>query len=184
MSEKNDTTPPLPAQVPRKRRPFEQLLDVHIAMWLAGDDITPSERRRLEDLKAQRKRERAVDGQVVGVLLPEEGVTPEQRAAVIEQVTKLNPTAIHHHGVSSPIHQACRRLAPVEVHRGFDYQGHMEVVRHPDVEVIVAAAKETTVQPYALDGVWHAVGLARHRRMPTTVVFPNGQVQEDTRTND
>jgi hypothetical protein len=175
---KNDI--PLPAKVPGKRRALEVALDLHIAMWLDDETITPSERRRLGAEKQRRRQLRAAGRRPVGLLLPSQGVTAAQRAGIMEQLRALDPTIIYHHGVSGAMHHECKSLAPVEVLRGDGMLGHRAVVHRS--EAIVAAVKENAVMPYATPGVWLMIGLARHRSLPVRVVAPNGKELEQGAT--
>lgn len=84
--------PELPARVPSKRHQIRRLLDLHIALWLASDDITDEERERLQAEKDRRKRERPAVH--VGVIVSREGMTPEQRAYVRGYVMTLAPTTV------------------------------------------------------------------------------------------
>lgn len=165
--------PPLPDKVPAKRRQIEALPDLHIAMWLAGDTITPSQRRRLEEEK--RRRKMATHSRVVvGVLTSiSAGVTPEQLRALHETLQALRPSEIVHPGVSSRVHTTCRDEAPTTPLRGDGMLGHRLVVRAADQAI--ALPHETTVMPYATPGVWSMIGLARHRGIPTRVFLPNGE---------
>lgn len=164
-----DDLPPLPDKVPAKRRALEGLPDLHIAMWLGGDFITPSQRRRLEEEK--RRRKMATHAQlVIGVLpSPSAGMTPEQRDKLQELLEALRPSEIVHPGVSSRVHTTCREEAPTGVLRN----NPREVVRRADH--VLAFPHETTVMPYATPGVWSMVGLARHRGTPTRVFLPTGE---------
>jgi hypothetical protein len=169
-----DDVPQLPAAVPTKRRQIEGLLDAHIAMWLAGDSITYGERRRLEGEKRRRKqssRERSV-----GLLISQEGVTPEQQAGVEFLLRKSGATVIHHHSLPSRLHQACRQIAEVVVHQSGAYQDRLREVIH-DADSFIAAPREMREPNQKEDGtVWWAIKHAKHRRKSVLTVLPDGKV--------
>jgi hypothetical protein len=136
--------PELPARVPSKRHQIRRLLDLHIALWLASDDITDAERERLQAEKDRRKRERPAVH--VGVIVGREGMTPEQRAYVRGYVMTLAPTT-------------------VETLAGND---HRELIR---ASTIVIAAPKSRQRSGA---VWDAVAYARLRKVPVRIVYPDG----------
>src|SRR4051794_38435133 len=119
---------PLPDRVPRKRREIEQALSLHIAMWLDGDTLTPSERRRLEDEKARRKALQPDNR--IGVLVGEEGMTPEQFETFKDLLGRAQPTEIHPPGVHSRVHGYCKSVAPVTPH--FETLGATAVIKAAD----------------------------------------------------
>lgn len=164
--------PELPDRVPAKRRQVEQLLDVHIAMWLAGDTITPSQRRRLEQEKARRRA--LAPERPVGLLIGREGVTPAQHETVVGLIAKAAPTQIHHPGVAGPLHTACKRIGPVEVHRDVrsDVNAMKNVVRRS--QLVIAAPKDH--MPSKDGSVWDAARYARHRSIAVQIVLPNGGI--------
>jgi hypothetical protein len=166
----------MPTAVPKKRRQVETLLDKWIAVWLDGEDITPSERRRLEEERQRRKDERARQGQPVGVLVGYEGATPEQVAALREALAGANAVEIHHPGVAKPVHSACRSFGvPVVVHRDVRDQDEAmrEVVRSS--RLVIGVVKEMTEPHQKTDGVWGVVKYAKHRRLPVRVLLPSGE---------
>jgi hypothetical protein len=170
-----EDVPPLPARVPAKRRQLLQLLDVHIAMWLAGDDLTPAERRRLEAVKEARRQ--AVPDRPVGLLVGREGVTPAQQDVIVGLLSELEPTEVHHPRVSSSLHQACKRLdVPVVVHDDVrrDEGGMREVIKAS--AVVIGAPKERT-RPVKKSTVWDMILYANHRRLAVKIVLPDGGIK-------
>lgn len=137
--------PSLPAHVPSKRHQVCRLLDLHIALWLAGDDITDDERERLQAEKDRRKRERPAVH--VGVIIAHEGMTPEQREYVHGYVMTLAPTTVE-------------TVADA---------GHRELVRA--ATIIIAAPKSRQRS----GAVWDAIAYARHRKVPVRIVYPDGR---------
>lgn len=155
---------PLPDSVPRKRRQIESLLDRHIAVWLAGETLAPSDRRRLEEEKARRRT--SVPDRLVGVLVGAAGVAPPQLDALPGLLA--GATEVTHPGVSSRVHTACRSVGvPVVVRR----DDPREVVRASDLVVAVLNGPKA-------DGteVWEWVRYARHRGVPVRAVLPDGQL--------
>lgn len=156
---------PLPGSVPRKRRQIEGLLDRHIAIWLAGNDITPSDRRKLEEEKARRRA--TVPDRPIGVIVGESGATPEQLAAL--PTVLAGATVIHHPGVASKIHNVCREVAPVEVVR----QGPSMVIRRStELVYIVSLGERTNVKS------WQYVRAAKHRSLPVKCIAPDGAIDQ------
>lgn len=180
----------LPDRVPAKRRQVEQLLDAHIAKWLASDMITPSQRRRLEAEKARRKA--LSPERPVGLLVGREGVTPIQAGVVLEQLAAAQPTEIHHPGVAGSLHKACKRLG-VEVVAVRDMRSHylalppfaahasdedaMRQVVHACTHLVIGAPKE--YQPTKGSPVWDMVRHARHRRVAVKVILPDGTIYNE-----
>jgi hypothetical protein len=165
----------LPAAVPRKRRQLESLLDVHIAKWLADDELQPGDRKRLEAEKARRKA--LVREHRVGLVVPQEGMTPIQQEVLTDLLLESGATEVHHGGVPSKLHNVAREIGVVH-HRDtayrFDPERDREVVRCSDA--VIAAPKELTIQTYATPGVWAIIGYAKNRNIPTKVVLPDGSV--------
>lgn len=173
---------PTPTRVPAKRRQLEDrsvILDRHIAEWLAGAEITPSERRRLETEKQRRKQ--LEPDHPLGLIVAQEGMTPEQWAAVCDVMRVMQPTEVVHTRLSRRQHGTlvgiCQSLGARTrlVADMRDEEAAAKALLH-EVEMVVAAPRETTVQTYATPGVWSVIGLARHRRLPVQVVLPNGEV--------
>lgn len=146
----NRDLPPAGA-VPKKRRVLHDAPDVHLAEWLARPGLKPSQRKVLEEEKQRRREQRP---EVVAVLRPVEGVTPEQKKAVHELLPapelRLYWTA------------------------GFGRTPHQEVIKGADR--VVAAPKELHPPSSPTGGsVWEAVAYARHRKLPVAVIMPNGK---------
>jgi hypothetical protein len=169
-----DDVPELPARVPTKRRALRELLDVHIAMWLAGSEITTAERRRLEAVKAERKQ--STPDRPVGLLIGREGVTPAQQRSIVSLLSELAPTEIHHPRLASSLHSACKRLdVPVILHEDVrvDEGGMREVVKASTV--VIGAPKERS-RPSETSTVWDMMRYANHRDLAVKVVLPDGGI--------
>lgn len=165
---------PTPDVIPRKRSQLKTVPDLWIATWLARDNTAPSDRRRLEELKAERRA--AVPERPVGLVVGEEGMTPEQFASFKEIIESAGATEIHHPGVSSRVHMLCKSLAPVEVHydaRDF-HAGNAEVVRASQVVIATPKGMATGGRRKT---VWDHVKLAKHRSVPVKVILPDGKVE-------
>jgi hypothetical protein len=169
-----EDVPPLPARVPAKRRQLRELLDVHIALWLAGDDITPSERRRLQVEKQRRKS--LVADRPVGLLVGREGVTPDQQETIVGLLAQLEPTEVHHPRLAGSLHSACKRLdVPVILHDDVrvDEGGMREVIRNSSI--VIGAPKERS-RPASSSVVWDMIRYAKHRSLAVKVVLPDGGI--------
>lgn len=161
---------PAPKRIPKKRRVLEsaQTLDRWIAEWLDRDDLTPSERRRLEVERERRKAARLMPDTDVGLLIGPEGITPAQATTIATMLPQLAPTSVVFCGSMS------RRLAGelpdnVAMASAPDFQA---VVRAADV--VIAAPKKPHEQA-AQVGVWAGVKYAKHRSVPVRIVLPNGE---------
>lgn len=160
--------PDTPLHPPAKRRALEQAPDLWIAQWLAGDDLTPSERRRVEEVKARRRA--LVRDMRVGLVVGDAGVTPPQLLALADALGGSGATEIHHAGVTSRVHSACKAVGvPVVVHHGETLQ---HVVRVSDT--VIAAPKET-YEPERKTGVWDIIRYAKHRNLAVTIIMPDGE---------
>lgn len=167
---------PTPVRIPKKRYQLEKVLDRWLAEWLARDDLTPSERRRVEEERAAR-RARNPDVRVA-LVVDGAGATPAQRDRLAAILPALNPTEIHHAGVASPVHQICKRTGaavtahdrnPVHVRDAV----HQEIIREL-ADVVVALPKEASEVVRKDGGVWSAVKYAKHRNLPVRVIMPTG----------
>lgn len=168
---------PAPDVIPKKRRQIEAVPALWIATWLARDDITPSERRRLEEEKQRRKNQEP--DQRVGVIPAQEGMTPEQLATFRRILPTTRATEVHHPGVASKVHGTCRSLGvPVIEHRDMAAWSSRatEIVKGSDM--IVAAPKDTRSSNGDKRDVWAIIRHARDRKLPVTIIMPNGD-QED-----
>lgn len=184
---------PVPDAVPKKRRQLEGALDLWLAVWLARDDLTPSERRRVSEVKQRRKD--ANPQVVVGFLGTTEGLTPAQRDWLTRTIPRLGVTEAHHGsgwGADKAFHDICRGLEiPVVLHRAEDLrwmtrcdgavrsepmlprdERDKEIVKA--ASVVVAMPKEHS-EPSDRIGVWRAVEYARHRSVPVRVIIPTGE---------
>lgn len=166
----------VPDEIPKKRRQLEVALDKWIAVWLARDDLTPSERRRLEEERFRRK-ETPV-GHPVGLLVGPEGATPEQVAAVPELLVGV--TDIYFPVLPTKLYRMVRDHPDAELHiyRHWDAQEAQRIVVRAlpresarVIGIVRSASPEGT-------GVWEMIRLAKHRGMPAQVVLPNGQLHE------
>jgi hypothetical protein len=166
---------PVPDDIPRRRMALKTVPDLWIATWLARDDIAPSDRKRLEALKAERRA--AVPDRPVGVVVGEEGMTPKQLATFKDVIVKSGATEIHHPGVSSSVHGMCKSLGvPVEVHhdvRDF-HAGNIEVVK---ASKFVIAAPKGAAMGGRRKTVWDHVRYAKHRSVPVKVIMPDGSTE-------
>lgn len=161
---------PTPEKVPTKRRQLHDALPRWLAEWLARDDLTKRERALIEE--EQERRRNLQPTVAVGVVIPQEGLTPQQLAALKEWLSASGATEVHHRfGMPSRVHTACRDLGvPVNV-RDTD----RDVVR--DSTTVVATPKETFDPGPRSGGVWDTVRAARHRKVPVKLVMPDGRIE-------
>jgi hypothetical protein len=148
---------PVPEEVPRKRRVLEDesvTLDRFLAVWAARPDLTPSDRRRVEDERYRRKRLSPIV--CLGVLVGREGMTPAQRQAFAEYREQIKATEV---------------TEPAD--RG-SYAVLQAVVK---VSTVLFAAPKEPREPIGRKaGVWAAVRYAKHRGVPVRVVLPTGDI--------
>lgn len=135
----------VPAHLPRKNRHLHRWPDIWIAISLARHDISDSDRDRLQAVKDAR---RAVPLERWGVLVGQEGATPQQR----RKVRELLP-------------EDYRLISTGDLHA---------TVR--GVDKLIACPKEMSepVNQSRVSTVWTAIRYARHRKVPVIIVLPNG----------
>ena len=190
---------PTPEAVPRKRRQLEQALDRWLAEWLARDDLTPSERRRVEEERDERRRRSGLERRVVGFTGTRAGMTPQQRRRFTELLAGADE---FHHGDCLGADEQAHRIAynldiPVVIHP--PENGHQRAWCKGAVRVekakpflernhdIVRGSTELIATPKELrepapgrgQGTWSTVRFARKRGIARATVMPNGQLQEE-----
>ena len=158
----------IPNAVPRKRRQLERALDRWIAAWLASEQLTPSERRRLEAEKERRKALRRASSVELGLIVAPEGLTPAQLAHLIEFVGEARPVRLHWKHGNMPLLR--------KVLGGLEIGAFTE--QHPDDRDVVRAATLVVAAPkesqQSSSEVWAMIRYAKHRKTPVMVVMPNG----------
>ena len=161
----------VPQQIPKKRRQLEAAPDVWLAVWLSRNDITPSERRRVQAVKDSRKA--AIPDKPVGLLVGPEGLTPNQLESLKDALKSATPTEIHHPGVASTVHSLCRSLnVPVIVHRN----DMKEVVK--STQFVIGTPKESREPNQKVGtGVWEMIRYAKHRSLVVKIITPDGAVR-------
>lgn len=168
-----DDIPPLPDAVPKKRRHIENILPVHLAMWLDDSSgITPLERKKL---RAEHERRKFLKPDVVlGVVVGSEGMTPPQFRTFQRVIVGMGATEVHHARLPAKVYHVTKSLeVPIVLHGDLELYDPREMVRK--CTVIVAAPKEQTVQSYSSGGVWSVVGFAKNRSLPVKVILPDGK---------
>lgn len=163
---------PAPKHPPKKRYQLERALDLWLATWAHDEELPERERARVQD---ERDRRKALKPQrELGLLVEQEGVTPQQLELIVEKFRALQPTGIHHPWVQPRVHSACIELGvPVKVHRDVrdSFAPMREVVLSSD---IIVAAPRGMNRPSDPTPVWDSLLYARHRKLPLTLVLPNG----------
>lgn len=166
---------PRPAKPPKSKRALAQLPDVWIAEWLASEDISPGDRKKLQAIKDERK---AHHPDVKLAFIPSQaGMTPEQFRAFQRIVPNMGATEVHLHGrIEGKPYQVFKKLGvPIEFHTSVGIDGAKEMLRQSTV--VIAVPKETTVKAYATLGTWELIGYARNRSMPVKIIMPDGREQ-------
>lgn len=162
---------PAPERIPTKRRQIEDAPAHWLREWLGKEDITFREKKRIEK-EIQRRKDLLPDVKI-GIVVGKEGVTPAQLRSIDDYLQLIGPTEILHAGVSSRLHQVCRRIGvPVTVIQHPRESPQAEVVKRSTT--VVAAVKE----PYTPEqkfGVWGLVKYAKHRKVPVRVYTPDGK---------
>jgi hypothetical protein len=169
-----EDVPPLPDRVPTKRQQVCQLLDVHIAMWLADENLSYPERKRLEAEK--RRRKEVQHERSMGLLIGPEGMTPIQQEAVERLLQQSRVTVIHHPIVSPRLHYNCKLIASVRVWREGSISDRLKKVVL-EADEMIAAPKELREPRQKVEGtVWWAIKYAKFRRKPVNIVMSTGRV--------
>lgn len=158
---------PLPTTVPKKRNQIETIADLHLAMWLAGDVITPLERKKLVAEKERRKYLKP--DVILGVICCDEGATPEQLRKLREVLPRIAPTEIRQHPLPGKVNYIVKSVG---VKRAVE-DSPSEVVRVSTV--VIALPKETAKYLSASKSVIaRSIALAKHRTTPVRVILPDG----------
>jgi hypothetical protein len=191
-----DDVGPAPDDVPKKRRQLEAAPDLWLAMWLGRDDLTPSERRRVQEEKDRRK-ERTVPV-IVGFTGTREGLTPQQRSRLREELSQDGIVEAHHGdcvGGDEQFHSLCRGAKiPIVIHppdngkaRAFcDGADRIEKAkpfldRNKDIvrasSLMYGCPKERSEPPPARgQGTWSTIRYARSRGVMLKVIMPDGSL--------
>lgn len=180
-----EDVPPLPDEVPRKRKQIEKLLDVHIAMWLAKDDLSPGDRKRLQEEKDRRKK-RNPDYHI-GFFGSRTGMTPEQKLEVLIQLESFAVdvdkfTAHYLIDVRGGSAQNFHRIVKKVHHQGY-YNVMVDIQLYPDIEgsmqEIIKASTHLIVTPKEAgeireECVARAISYAKAREVPILLVDTGG----------
>jgi hypothetical protein len=150
---------------------MHEALDIHLAMWAHSETLPKSEKKRVEEERKRRKQERRAER--VGLLVGNEGITPEQfvRMAELLNGERAAMTEIWHAPVSGPVHSLCK-----------SYGVDVEVVKTPRVtdaereRIVIKNSTKVFAFPRGEDGpLWDLIRYTRHRNTPITVIMPNGE---------
>lgn len=158
----------IPRWPPRKRRVLEDqgaTLDKWLAVWANDEGLPPSQRARAQAERDRRKR--LAPDMRVGVIVGEEGMTPPQADMVTSLVATVLPTELH---VIRPRH--LRRVLAIASCPVVTHDNEWDLIR---ASTTVFAAPKEAEKPAVVQGVWEAVRYARHRRLPVSVVMPDGK---------
>jgi hypothetical protein len=140
---------------------------------MGNESLPPSARKRAEDELARRKAEDRRTVVAAGILIGTEGATPQQVSTMSEWWEKAKVTEVHVPSIARG--RGLLMLFPEgeRVHtyrRSVDRDELREVVVHADTLVALPPR-------IAREGnVWWAVGHAHHRKVPVTVILPDGTI--------
>lgn len=180
-----DDIPPLPDLVPKKRRHIENILPVHLAMWLdEGSGITPLERKKLS---LEFERRKLLKPEVkLGVVVGSEGMTPPQFRTFQRVLPGMAATEVHFPRLPSKVYQVVKKLdIPCSLHGDPELYDYRLMLR--ECTVIIATPKETfrykpgttpelsKVLESMQGGLWDMIRFARNRSLPVKVILPDGK---------
>jgi hypothetical protein len=165
-----EDVPPLPERPPRKRTQMEKALDIHLAMWAHSESLTPSDKRRVEEERARRKRTQKRTERI-GLVYSAAGITPQQQTELTDALNgrREHLTAIWHPWVRSAVHSLCKSFGvPVESIKERDMViAWKTVIRNTTLVFVLPRGEESEE--------WEMVRYAKHRNTPVEVIMPNGE---------
>lgn len=164
---------PTPNEIPRKRRELERALDRWIAVWLTRSDLTPSERRRLEEEQESRKAARGRESRIAAVVVCREGASPPQAEALMEKLSGVTEVRCAPHPPRWLKWSCSTREIPL-----ISYEGGLRwAIQQADV--LLAAPRETipptNLPSWERSPVWAAIGYAKHRKIAVTTIMTDGK---------
>lgn len=159
-------TTDMPTTAPRKRRHLEAAPDAWIAAWLSNAEGMIEEARLQKEKDRRRQLKRNTVPVEIGILVPPEGVTPEQRQTLHDFIMTSRATRIWH-----------PREAPRKMIRELPTDAETQVAMDMGAIVrtcsaVIAAPKEPRKAPTE---VWDAIRRAKQRGIPVLTVLPNGE---------
>lgn len=172
-----DDLPPCPQRPPKKRKALNDAPDLWLRTWHEQNNLTPSERKKVQEVIDYRRKERGRETAKLGILVGKEGMTPQQLATLATVLAAASATELHTPWLPSKVYHACTRSGlPVTVHEGRTFTAQAsEVVKNSDF--IIAAPKETQEPVQKVTGsVWGMVKYAKHRSVPVKVIEPGGTI--------
>lgn len=133
--------------------------DIWLAIWSARQDLSPPQRRHVDEERERRKALRARESLVVAWVRGQEGMTPVQRHAMTEALAV-----------------GCE-VEVVSVVAGRSEDHMKDVIQRAGL--VLAAPREmiapTNVPAWDRSPVWAAVAYAKHRRTAVKVIMPDGR---------
>lgn len=152
----------LPAVPPRKRRALQGVPDLWLALWASDEGLSRGDRSRAQSERERRRRLKPE--KIVGLVIEQEGVTPQQLEGIKVSLMKSGASGLTYPRVPAPVHSACRALnLPITV-----AENRREVIRAS--HLVIAAPR--TVNPIDT-GVWELIRYARHRSTPSIIIAPD-----------
>jgi hypothetical protein len=140
-------------------------------MWASSDTLIPSDKRRVEEERARRKRNKNATDRI-GIVVAKEGMTPEQTTKLAEILNgeRATMSAIWHVWSKGPVYKLCKAYdVDLEVlHEGSEPWRAERTVIHNATKVIVLVNGDS-------GPVWDMVRYAKHRNTPVRVIMPNGE---------
>lgn len=179
--------PPAPGSPPAKRRVLQDrnmTLNAWLHQWAADESLPPGARLKATEELERRKAEDRKTFVEVGVLVGPEGATPQQVTVFAEWWAKVGATRLEV-GSAFPVASEDQRNLP-KAPRLRDVVGDMPRTTHharseeEELKQVVVASSTIVALPPRISPtgtVWNAVGYAKHRKVPVTVILPNGTVQ-------
>lgn len=149
---------------------MEQVPDLYLAVWKDSALLTPSEKRRVAEERERRKR-LLTKWERIGLLVGDEGVTPEQLEMLREMLTsqKAVMNELWLPDVSAHVWRVCKSFGvAVESLRDRD--------RDTACRTVIRNATKVFAFPNGESGpLWDLIRYTRHRNLPIEIIMPSGE---------
>lgn len=161
---------PIPQRIPKKSR-IRFVPELWLQKWLAREDLTHAERKRVEWAIAYHQ---GIKNEVRIALLVEEenGAMPVQEQRVDDLLNRYEPDEIFHTWSTRSLHARCRKHVQKKP-RGrvvlYDKREEQRMIK--DSTLVIAVVNDMTP---GQEGIWKLIRYANHRKLPVIVVSPDG----------